>query len=137
MSLLIAGAAISAVGAVSGYLGAGKAADAAKKAGRIQAKAIVAEGVESKRRQIRENKYRTGFAKAATYASNLQMSGSSLGYIGDMEVENVRELDWMDREIKARAHAAKSGANSAAANLKRSATTSLLSGVGSIAMGLG
>jgi hypothetical protein len=135
--LAAVGAAVSVGSALSGYMGARSASRKAKEAGKATARLIDAEGRESARRLRREQQYQYGTSVARAYGSNLQMSGSTEAYLGDMFSEQRRELDWLNTETRYRSKAARAGATTQASNLRNTATTNLLTSLGSLALQAG
>ena len=92
---------IAGVSVTASVLGGVAGKDAAKAAAELQ----MQETAEALRRGKRKNKRTLGMAKSASYASNIQMSGSTEAYIRDLDMEMTREQNWL----------AKAGASSAAA----------------------
>lgn len=136
-AVAIAGAVISAASSIKGGIDGQKGAAAAKSAGKQQAKMIQMEGQEQERRlkRTQQAEYKTSVAKS--YASNLQMSGSTESYLHDMRSEQMREIDWLKSETAARSYAAKKGANVAASNLRSTSTTNMMASLGSLALKVG
>lgn len=89
-----------------------------KKAAKAAAKLKREETAEALRRGRRRNKRTLGRAVAASYASNIQMSGSNKAYIQDLDMEMKREQEWL----------ARAGAQSAAA-LNAAGSTAMTQGV--------
>jgi hypothetical protein len=135
--LAAVGAAVSVGSALSGYMGARSASKKAKQAGKAASNVIYMEGEESARRLKREQEFAYGESTARAFASNLQMSGSTDYFLRDMYYEQRRELDWLNRETRARADAAYRGASTQASNLRNTATTNLMASLGSLAMRAG
>lgn len=133
----LVGAAIGVAGLASGVSGSRKAAKNAKKAGKASAAFIRAEGREQERRTVRGQDQLRGGTLAAIGASGIHNTGSTQAYVKDMESEFRREISWMRESTNKRAYAAKRGASVQASNLKSTATTGLLTGIGSIAMQIG
>ena len=131
------GAVTSVIGAIGGALGGRKSAKNAKKGGEAAASFIRAEGAEQERRTVRGQDQLRGGTMAAIGASGIHNTGSTNAYVKDMEAEFGREISWMRESTAKRAYAAKKGANVQASNLKSTATTGLLTGIGSVAMQIG
>jgi hypothetical protein len=136
-AVAIVGGVIAAGSAIKGGMDASKSASAIKAGGRHAAKVIGMEGAESKRRLKRQQQNDYNQSVARSYGSNLQMSGSNQAYLRDMISEQRREVDWLDRETKARQYAAKKGAGTQASNLQRTANTQMMASLGSMAMRVG
>tara|TARA_R110000765_G_scaffold170696_1_gene275682 strand:- start:1567 stop:1977 length:411 start_codon:yes stop_codon:yes gene_type:complete len=96
-----AGTIVAGVSVASSLIGGA----AGKKAAKAAAKLKREETAEALRRGRRRNKRTLGRAVAASYASNIQMSGSNRAYIQDLDLEMQREQSWL----------ARAGAQSAAA----------------------
>jgi hypothetical protein len=93
------------------HAGASKANSAAKKAARANAALIRMETAETVRRMERSNTRLGKQAEAASFGSNVLMTGSNQRYIQDMQSEMARELRWTKEAGERAAKAAKKGAN--------------------------
>lgn len=107
----IALAAVSAASAVMAHSASSKANKAAKEAAKMNAKLIQMETAETVRRAEIGNKRIAKNATAASYGSNVLMTGSNQRYIQDMQTEMARELRWTKRAGEAAAKAARKGAS--------------------------
>ena len=109
--LPIALAAVSVASSLYSHMGASKANREAKRAAKAQANFIRQETAETIRRAEIGNKRTAKNATAASYGSNVLMTGSNQRYIQDMQAEMARELAWTKRAGTMAADAASKGAN--------------------------
>ena len=107
----VALAAVSVASSVIGHIGASKANRAAKKAAKANAALMRMETAETVRRMERENTRLGKNATAASFGSNVLMTGSNQRYIQDMQSEMARELRWTKQAGEQAARAAEKGAN--------------------------
>jgi len=83
--------ALTALGAIQSYRAGQKAEAAAEE----NARRIKSETEEQARRQKKLAEAKTGEARARARASGIREGGSQDQYIGEMESEFGRELDWL------------------------------------------
>lgn len=100
---------IAAVGAVSSIMGGISGKKAAKSAGKMQAKVILAIAAENARRRELDLVQQLGGITAAVAASNLQMSGSSKRYRNAFEANYRGEMAWDKQKARLDARTAKKG----------------------------
>lgn len=124
LPLVMAGIAVA--GAGMQMYGASQSAAAQKEAGSATADVIMEHWRENDRRQRAINKDTIARGEAATYASGIQMSGSNLTYLQNMQMEQRHQLAWAKKAARSRAIAARKGAS-------MSADATMISGMGSAA----
>jgi hypothetical protein len=115
---------ISAVGVGSSIFGGISGKKAAKEAGKATAANILATEEENQRRRKLDLEQKVGGIRAAVYASNLQMGGSSKKYKNVYESNYRREMAWDQQKARMDAETAKKGGQLAG-------DSALYSGVGS------
>ena len=106
----IALAAVSVASSLMAHSAASKSNAAARKAARMNANLMRMETAETVRRTEMGNKRIAKNATAASYGSNVLMTGSNQRYIQDMQTEMARELRWTKRAGEAAAKATEKGA---------------------------
>ena len=97
----------SIVGGVSSIIGGNKAKQAAKDAGRANARLIREETSEQLRRTRREFAMMRGETAAMIGASGVKFRGTPAAYLMDMRQEQDRQLAFTERAGKKRARAAR------------------------------
>ena len=107
----IALAAVSVASSLMANRAAAKANKNAKKAAKMNANLMRMETAETIRRTERGNQRFTKGAQAASYGSNVLMTGSNQRYIQDMQSEMARELRWTKKAGELAAKATEKGAN--------------------------
>jgi hypothetical protein len=102
-------AGIAAVGIGSSLIGGKSAKKAAKEAGKATAENILETEKENQRRRTLDLEQKVGGIRAAVYASNLQMGGSSLKYKNAFESNYRSEMAWDKQKARMDAETAKKG----------------------------
>jgi hypothetical protein len=97
----------------SGILGGRSARKSAKKAAREQAMLVGQQRNEEIRQARRQASFEGGAARALIGASNVQFSGSMERYARELDIENMREIAFMERAKKQEQRAIKAGASGA------------------------
>jgi len=110
MALMLAAAAIAAIGSLAGGI---KAKRQAKRAGRYNAALIRAETAETVRRAQLQADEQLGGGIAATGGSGVRMQGTPQNYLQAMSDEQQRQIDWTQQAGEQRAQAALRGASQA------------------------
>jgi hypothetical protein len=110
-------AAMGAIQAGAGIIGGLGAADAAKKAAERQAALVKMQRQEEIRQTRDQFRMELGGGRLASFASNLQMSGSTLGYLGMLESEQIRQLNYQYNAMLAEQRAIRAGAAGAGTDL--------------------
>ena len=124
----VIGAGIGAVvGGISGILSGGGEEEAQKLA-QEQAKMIEMQAREEQRKKIIQVNTQVGLTKAATYASNLQDSGSAKKFRSMMETEYRRELAYDRLMTKKQVEYTLEGGQVAADSIKRAGVGSMFDG---------
>tara|TARA_R110002020_G_scaffold170207_4_gene359601 strand:- start:9405 stop:9872 length:468 start_codon:yes stop_codon:yes gene_type:complete len=107
------GAAVAAAG-IGLNLGMGmKANKKAKEAAKEQAQLTLQRRKEEIRLKKRQATKELGLGRAAVYASNIQMSGSSKEYLDELDTENMREIAFAKRAAQMEYDAIRKGAQGA------------------------
>ena len=116
-------------GTISSVIGGLKSGKAAKKAGKRNARAILAEAAIEREQEAARGKQEIGLTKAAVGASGVQRTGSSQAYLDTMEGQLSKRLDWISESAKRRARIAKKGGAAQASSAKWGALSSGLLGL--------
>jgi phage tail tape-measure protein len=125
------GAAVGGVvGGVMGFLGGGGEEETEELA-RKQALEIRRAAKENKRSQLRVANRAVSTAKATTYASNLQDSGSSRRYRDSMETEYRRQISYDSEAANRNAENVINGGQAAGDAIKRAGIGQLVGGIAS------
>ena len=127
-------AAIAAVQLGAGMFGGAKASEAASKAAHAQMRLTKIQRAEELRQQEQEYAHTLSTARLATYASNIQMSGSGAAYVNFLESEQNIRLAYSKRAAIAEQRAIRAGAAGAGDSLRIQGITSAL-GTGLSALG--
>lgn len=126
------GAVIGGVaGGLFGALGGG-GEDDAKELAEERARLIQMTARENERRALLQLGGILGEAKAATYASNLQDSGSSKRYRTELESRFRQEMAWDRQKARIDAKMARKGGQVAADQIQYSSISSMIGGAGSL-----
>ena len=119
------------IGGIGGILSGGGEDDAQKLA-QEQAKMIEMQAREEQRKKIIQVNTQVGLTKAATYASNLQDSGSAKKFRSMMETEYRRELAYDRLMTKKQVEYTLEGGQVAADSIKRAGVGSMFEGFGKL-----
>lgn len=131
------GAAIGgAIGGIGGILSGG-GEDDAKKAAEEQAKMIEMQAREVQRKKLRMMNSQVGLTKAATFASNLQDTGSTNKYRNAMESEYRRELAYDRFVTKKQVEFTLEGGQMAADSISRAGIGQMFQSFGSAGAAFG
>ena len=126
------GAAIGAVfGGVAGFLSGGGEKEA-KAAAREQARQIMRVAVENRRVEMRQANLAVSTARARTYASNIQDTGSTRDYRNALETEYRRGIDFSYQTAKTNANTAIAGGKVAAGQIKKAGVSQMIGGLTSL-----
>lgn len=115
------------IGGVTGFLGGG-GEKKAKKAAKRQAAEILRAAKENKRVQERQASLSVDMAKARTYASNIQDTGSTKAYRKDLEAEYRRAIDYDFSAAQRAAEETRKSGKAAANSIQRAGLGQLLQG---------
>lgn len=110
MAVAEATLALAAVQTAGGIIGGRSAKRSAKKAARRQAQFTSLQRGEERRQQDIAFKMALGEARLASFASGLQMQGSTKQYISMLESERARQLDYLQKANLAEQQAIMAGA---------------------------
>ena len=120
------------LGGIGGFLGGG-GEKAAMELAKAQAEMADMETRENMRRQRFEMGQVVGRASGLVGASNLQMTGSSERYIGDLESQYLSDISWTKRQSNYEVAAIMKGGRAAADSIKRAGQASAIKGIGAAA----
>jgi hypothetical protein len=115
------------IGGISGFLGGG-GEKKAKKLAKAQAKEIIRTAEENARVARIQAAQQVGLTKAATYASNIQDTGTTKKYRDTMEAEYRRNIAWDLDAAQRNAELARKGGQIAAQSISRAGWGQVLSG---------
>ena len=130
MTALAVGSSIAST--ASSMFGASKSAKQQKKIAKLQSKFTYAQRMEEIRRAAREQAFVEGTALASSYASGLQMTGTTKNYIADLKSEHRYQLAQADAQARLEKKLIKEGGQSPGLNaqLIGQAASGLASAVG-------